>query len=70
MNKNRLNEISAYLENIKYEPGIMRLRTAPDKQLTDFGKFTKWCYELCDALVMSNDPKLSHADRRVAPQTQ
>jgi hypothetical protein len=55
MNKNRLNEISAYLQNIKNEPGIAQLRNAPDKQLTDFGKFTKWCYELCDALVTPNE---------------
>ena len=54
MTKNRLNEIASYLNERRNAAGISNLRSADDVELSDFGKFTKFAYELLDALDTPN----------------
>ena len=54
MTKNRLNEIASYLNERRNADGISNLRSADDVELSDFGKFTKFAYELLDALDTPN----------------
>jgi hypothetical protein len=45
----RIKFIQDWLEERKNEAGVAQIRNARDIALTDFGRFTKYCYELVES---------------------
>jgi len=54
---NRLDTIMSFLDERKNEGGVKQLCSARDIELTDFGRFTKHCYELADYISAANVPR-------------